>query len=156
MPRAVRSCASSASATRGAKPVATIVEDGHRVAGLVQIGSDLAADQAAADDGPARCAALRAQFRTPPAQRQQVVEAVEDQEIRPPRDQRRRDARGGAGGEDEHFVIQQLAVLQDQPLLVPVDQPCLATGVHAHSGRQRIEALEDDLRRRRVAQRQAM
>ena len=80
-----------------------------------------------------------------PAQRQQVIQAVEDQEIRTRRDQGGRDARRGAGGEDEHFVIQQLAVLQDHALLVPVDEPCLLAGEHPHTRTQRV-AVWSELR----------
>src|SRR5712671_8045595 len=81
------------------------MEDGHRVAGLVQVGRGFAADQAAADHRPARLRTARQAFRAAAAQREQIVEAVERKEVRSRWHEDGWYARGRARREDQHVVL---------------------------------------------------
>jgi len=131
------------------------MKDRDAVARLVEVGGELAADQAAADHRPARLRTAREDLGAPASQRQQVLVAVEQQEVRPRDGKHRRNARRRAGGEDQLVVGKALAALEDHRTLRPIEAPGLNAGEDTHSS-QRVEALEHDLRRRVVAERDAV
>jgi len=93
------------------------MKDRDRVPGFVQVGGRFAADQAAADYGPARpLGAVECSFPAA-AQREQVVEAVESHEFRTRRGESPGNTRSGTRRKDEYFVVQRATVLEAQASL---------------------------------------